>query len=64
MRRYRSGHNEAVLKTVWGRPHVGSNPTLRAINNDEFLEFICDYYPAHINFIELFNQFKENKNEN
>ena len=24
---YRSGHNEAVLKTVWAHAHVGSNPT-------------------------------------
>ena len=29
--RYRSGHNEAVLKTVWVQAHVGSNPTLSAI---------------------------------
>ena len=28
--RYRSGHNEAVLKTVWGKPHKGSNPFLSA----------------------------------
>ena len=27
---YRSGHNEAVLKTVWAYAHVGSNPTLSA----------------------------------
>ena len=27
---YRSGHNEAVLKTVWGQPHKGSNPFLSA----------------------------------
>ena len=26
--RYRSGHNEAVLKTVCPQGHVGSNPTL------------------------------------
>ena len=31
MERYRSGHNEAVLKTVWGQPHKGSNPFLSAI---------------------------------
>ena len=23
---YRSGHNEAVLKTVWAQVHMGSNP--------------------------------------
>ena len=27
MQAYRSGHNEAVLKTVWGKPHGGSNPS-------------------------------------
>ena len=27
---YRSGHNEAVLKTVWGQPHGGSNPSASA----------------------------------
>ena len=29
--RYRSGHNEAVLKTVCPRGRVGSNPTLSAL---------------------------------
>ena len=28
---YRSGHNEAVLKTVCPKGRVGSNPTLSAI---------------------------------
>ena len=28
---YRSGHNEAVLKTVWGNTHGGSNPSASAI---------------------------------
>ena len=28
MQRYRSGHNEAVLKTVCPQGRVGSNPTL------------------------------------
>ncbi len=28
--RYRSGHNEAVLKTVWVQAHKGSNPFLSA----------------------------------
>ena len=31
MQRYRSGHNEAVLKTVCPRGHVGSNPTFCVI---------------------------------
>ncbi len=30
---YRSGHNEAVLKTVWGKPHGGSNPSSCANEN-------------------------------
>ena len=28
---YRSGHNEAVLKTVWVQAHGGSNPSASAI---------------------------------
>lgn len=32
MERYRSGHNEAVLKTVCPQGRVGSNPTLSAEN--------------------------------
>ena len=31
--RYRSGHNEAVLKTVCPQGRVGSNPTLSASGN-------------------------------
>ena len=31
LERYRSGHNEAVLKTVCPQGRVGSNPTLSAI---------------------------------
>ena len=30
---YRSGHNEAVLKTVWVQAHGGSNPSASAIKN-------------------------------
>ena len=35
LERYRSGHNEAVLKTVCPQGRVGSNPTLSAGENDE-----------------------------
>ena len=35
MQRYRSGHNEAVLKTVCPKGHVGSNPTL-CVKNHQF----------------------------
>ena len=31
--RYRSGHNEAVLKTVCPKGRVGSNPTLSVYNH-------------------------------
>ena len=31
MQVYRSGHNEAVLKTVWVKAHGGSNPSACAI---------------------------------
>ena len=37
MQRYRSGHNEAVLKTVCPRGHVGSNPTLCVENHQSDL---------------------------
>ena len=38
--RYRSGHNEAVLKTVCPQGRVGSNPTLSAsqIHNKKTFE--------------------------
>ena len=39
MERYRSGHNEAVLKTVCPKGRVGSNPTLSALGND--IELRC-----------------------
>ena len=32
LERYRSGHNEAVLKTVCPKGRVGSNPTLSVID--------------------------------
>ena len=42
MERYRSGHNEAVLKTVCPQGRVGSNPTLsvsheRVCENNNFI---------------------------
>ena len=43
MQRYRSGHNEAVLKTVCPQGHVGSNPTLCA------KEKVGIYAISHIN---------------
>ena len=33
MERYRSGHNEAVLKTVCPQGRVGSNPTLSVVTS-------------------------------
>ena len=39
MEMYRSGHNEAVLKTVWCNSHVGSNPTVSAMETLEIIEF-------------------------
>ena len=35
MERYRSGHNEAVLKTVCPQGRVGSNPTLSVIREKD-----------------------------
>ena len=36
MEKYRSGHNEAVLKTVCPKGHMGSNPIFSA---ELFLQF-------------------------
>ena len=33
--RYRSGHNEAVLKTVCPQGRVGSNPTLSVLREQD-----------------------------
>ncbi len=42
MERYRSGHNEAVLKTVCPQGRVGSNPTLSAEKElDIQVPFLC-----------------------
>ena len=38
--RYRSGHNEAVLKTVCPKGRVGSNPTLSVF-------YVHNYFQAH-----------------
>ena len=40
MQAYRSGHNEAVLKTVWGKPHGGSNPSACAKKYQTFLGLV------------------------
>ena len=34
---YRSGHNEAVLKTVWVKAHGGSNPSASANKKRTFV---------------------------
>ena len=34
---YRSGHNEAVLKTVWVQAHGGSNPSASATEKVSFV---------------------------
>ena len=46
MERYRSGHNEAVLKTVCPKGRVGSNPTLSAnrLDMDEVVKMYMDLF--------------------
>ena len=38
LERYRSGHNEAVLKTVCPQGHMGSNPILSALIKSQVAE--------------------------
>ena len=46
LERYRSGHNEAVLKTVWGQLHKGSNPFLSAKHQrTRILMRVLFFYP-------------------
>ena len=40
LERYRSGHNEAVLKTVCPKGRVGSNPTLSAQTFQTILQWL------------------------
>ena len=49
MQRYRSGHNEAVLKTVCPKGRVGSNPTLcvRKTTNQSSVVFLCQKSERH-----------------
>ena len=46
LERYRSGHNEAVLKTVCPQGRVGSNPTLSAGDtfSTELYYFLISFY--------------------
>ena len=53
MERYRSGHNEAVLKTVCPQGRVGSNPTLsvsheRVCKNNNFIKTVMDRHFGEI----------------
>ena len=45
MEEYRSGHNEAVLKTVWVKAHGGSNPSSSANKTDK--PFACPFCLMH-----------------
>ena len=52
MERYRSGHNEAVLKTVCPKGRVGSNPTLSVLTrsscelNRKYIQANMEKYPS------------------
>ena len=41
---YRSGHNEAVLKTVWVKAHGGSNPSACAKIKKQVLVDLFFYF--------------------
>ncbi len=55
MEGYRSGHNEAVLKTVWGKPHMGSNPIPSAIKK---ALAVAGAFSLHINGVSVTALFR------
>ena len=60
MERYRSGHNEAVLKTVCPKGREGSNPSLSAINaeNQQIIKQTPNFTPKNVKLgVEKNNQF-------
>ena len=70
---YRSGHNEAVLKTVWAHAHKGSNPFPSAIKSLEnttfsrlfsFLSFsdLTVFLSISRIFLAIFQQIKSPEN--
>ena len=60
MQRYRSGHNEAVLKTVCPKGHVGSNPTLCVKAFDKIKGFLFSGKQATSTyFLEIKNHKKD-----
>ena len=53
---YRSGHNEAVLKTVWEKSHRGSNPFASATTPNllpDHIESIPNIAPTRPSFDDL-----------
>ena len=54
--RYRSGHNEAVLKTVCPQGRVGSNPTLSA----GFMLYVSGQ-AAYLQLLHILQQYKDGK---
>ena len=63
---YRSGHNEAVLKTVWAHAHTGSNPfpsAIKSLENTTFLRlFSFCRFPNLNDFClisRIFSQFSD-----
>ena len=56
MQRYRSGHNEAVLKTVCPGGRVGSNPTLCVIKKScKSKTFLFHWESSLLRWIEKVN---------
>lgn len=61
---YRSGHNEAVLKTVWEKSHRGSNPFASATTPKllpDHIEFtpniapVCPCFDDLVSFDDIIN---------
>ena len=67
MEAYRSGHNEAVLKTVWVQAHGGSNPsasataTTRLLVATEKSTFACSFSIAPFALVVFLLQRREHE---
>ena len=45
------------MKTVWANAHVGSNPTLSAINENPVISMVAGFFPILAVIKKIFSKF-------